>query len=250
MRNSVKIFLSFLLIYEPLAYWISNDSYVCENIFSSYFCRLDYRYIVLMATPIIFMAIYLLWEKQLKSIFKKKPKTKKTKKYKQRFIGPFEAIGRYIAKIFTINQTATRSEYFCAIIPVNLIFFVIQLLLIKITVITCENAYDTTCGFIHITNSLLVLFSPLMIYTLNARRWNDIGWNGKLMAIIPIILWYLSIFFTYVWMIPLLIFCLFQFIAFCFPSKFNNNRYRNKTQDLEENRMPRTVKIYTDNDDN
>lgn len=254
MRNIIKIFLSFLLIYEPLAYWILNDSGyrgICRTIFSSDFCGLDVRYIIIMATPIILMAIYLMWENQIKSIFTKKQKKSRIHKPKQRFINPFEALGRYFKKFFIANQTASRSEYFGALILLCIIGGIIGQMPSEL----CKPG----AGFVCITtlwiSYIITILSPLLIYTLNARRWNDIGWNGKIMAIVPVILFYALIFPGYaykefiVWAI--LVFSLFNFIAFCFPSKFYNNKYRNKEQDTEEKRLANLVKQtdYDDEDD-
>lgn len=259
MRSIIKIFLSFLLIYEPLVYWILSDIGICKDMFSRDFCNMDFRYVVIMGTPIILMSIYLMWEMQIKSMFVHKkqhlPKQQKQKQYlpkpKQRFIYPLEAIGRYFAKICVVNQTASRSEYFCALITLSAIGFIVMPAVVKI--------FESGIMLLGILG-VLVILCPLSMYSLNARRWNDIGWNGKIMAIIPLVLCYLCLYFSlFSFFIPnmfsvlfggLLLCCsLFQFIAFCFPSKLRNNKYRNAQQDLEERLLANIDKHVSYDDD-
>ena len=229
MRNIIKIFLSFLLIYEPLVYFILADDYgACRDLLTRSICNADSRFFWFMVLPIIFMAIYLMWEKQIKSIFTKKQKKSHTYKPKQRFINPFEALGRYFKKLFIANQTASRSEYFGALILLCIIGGIIGQMLSEL----CKPGAGFVCITTLLILSIITILSPLLMYTLNARRWNDIGWNGKIMAIVPVILFYALMFPVYAyrefiaWVF--VVFSLFNFIAFCFPSKFYNNKYRNR----------------------
>ena len=69
MKKSLKIFLSFLLIYEPFAYWFFSNRGVCRSLLPWDFCASNARYILFMGIPVIVMAIYFIWEKQIVSLF-------------------------------------------------------------------------------------------------------------------------------------------------------------------------------------
>ncbi|MBR4860031.1 MAG: DUF805 domain-containing protein [Alphaproteobacteria bacterium] len=144
-----------------------------------------------------------------------------TKKYKQHFIYPDEALHNFFAKGFVWNDIATRSEYWWA-----------WLLL-------------SVAGVFASIIPILGLLFGLLIYipwlALTARRWNDLGYNGiKLtmfeLLLIPVgfllflfigVLFALTgvgsasglIAFIALYFIVILIFYIVKTIFFCMPSK-------------------------------
>lgn len=228
MKTIYKIFLSFLLVYEPVSYWILADSgyeSVCRDVLPRTVCSADSRFFWFMIFPIIFMLIYLMWEKQISSLFAKN-KTKKIipisrqKKQKQRIIGPIEALGRFVVKAFCAKDTAQRSEYWWILLPI----------VISSTLFSLYIPKTTNLAVVSIVIEIL-LFVPFV--NLNARRWNDLGFDGALIA------WSVALLGLVGRFVPdllyvLWIFGLCQMIAFCFPGQLKDNKYRNPQQDQNE----------------
>ena len=229
MKKSLKIFLSFLLIYEPFAYWFLSNRNICRSVFEWDFCGSDVRYLLFMGLPVILMTIYLMWEKQIVSILAKKKdqkkktivKTKKTRnRPQQRFIGPFEALGRFIAKAFCVKGTAQRSEYWW----IALFYLVIQIAMFYFVY------HNPSLSIVSISVTVL-FFVPFV--NLTARRWNDLGVDGAILA------WFVAVLGIASWFSPFLksvlqLYGLCQIIIFCMPSYFEDNKYRSAQQDSEE----------------
>ncbi len=246
MRKIIKIFLSFLLIYEPLIYFILADDYgTCRDLLTRSICNADSRFFWFMILPIIFMAIYLMWEKQIKSIFKKKH-TKHRILRNQRFIYPLEAFGRFVTKGLSIRETATRSEFWCFFLP----YLIISSFLFAFFTVYNLNTV--------ILDVMFFIIIPIPLFTLCVRRWNDLGLNGVVIEIIRVLI-SLPCLLGFImatnisdlqtaWLLlkALLIFGGVTLFLFCFSSTFENNKYRNKQQDLTEGVLSDKVikKIY------
>lgn len=181
-----------------------------------------------MVVPVILMALYLMWEKQIVALCKHKKILKKEPVIKQRVIWPLEAMGRFWSLAGT-TDTAQRSEYWGAMLSYGVLFWL--------------------CGalagwFMLIIWPLVALFFVVPTVTLGVRRWHDIGLPGYVAVIAPVLL-FLGIISSegseevvgyYCGMVALALGAI-QAIAFLFPSKLQNNKYRTHAKDKREQRL-------------
>ena len=228
MKTSMKLFLSFLLFYEPVAYFILSDDSrngLCLDWFSSEFCRLDARFFLLMGVPILFMVMYLMWEKQIKSIFLKNNK----KNNNSNFVRPVLAIKHFFSDAFVFGGASTRSEYWWVVLFEFILFFICFYF----------SSYE---GII-----LLLFLFEVPNLSLVVRRWNDIGWKGKDMvwfSLVPELSFVVGIVnylfgespYPLAYLVGVLygIFRIFKAIMFCLPSKIDNNPYRERPKYLDK----------------
>lgn len=215
MRNIIKIFLSFLLIYEPLAYWILADDYgACRDLLTRSVCNADSRFFWFMGLPIIFMAIYLMWEKQIRQALGLKQNKNITKKDKQSIVGPFQSCHKLFYGFSDYRGCSQRSEYFWGLIIVSLFVY--------FCTIFCVVAFSSIGYIISILISIVV---PIMyIQPLVARRMRDIGVDGSW----SIIFTALDIFAVFYPLTILVLIVPRIVLLFC-PSKLRNNPYRDKS---------------------
>ena len=233
----LKILGSILLIYEPLAYMFFVKKHFCEDIFYWQFCTsnmLDMRVLLFMILPIVISILCVMWfgalSKRMQNtkpnkIKKSEKLTKITPKTKQKMVSPIKSICNYWARIYDINGRAQRSEYWVATVFWTL-FFVIMMMLTADVFRTahpeCFTGYVSEEHFIMCLKyenryNIVGLIPFIPQLTLNVRRWHDLGFSG-LLALIPIALLFISpaIF---------IVFIVGQIVAFCFPSKTQNNAY-------------------------
>lgn len=254
MKNKLKVLLSLFLIYEPIAYVFFIKRDFCRNIFSYDFCATDMielRILLFLICPIILGTLFLMWSGNFSKAIQHHKNKQKTKKIipitKQEPVSPKEALRNYWLKATNIKGTAQRSEYWIATFIYSLLICLLIMTISEIFKAIQPDCFEDyllqtnhlVCFNYKTTFSLFTLFITVINMipstTLKVRRWHDIGCPGFL-AILPIILFIFSIieYNTYDSFISLTIFMLFlliQFVAFCLPSKTQNNSYRkNKTK--------------------
>lgn len=227
MSKTIKIFISFLLIYEPFVYWmLSDNGYdgVCRYLFTSGFCNTNFRYFLFLFVPLILMTIYLIWEKQLKSIFNhRKEKRIEVKNKRNQYIGPVKAIALMFSRSLQFKGISTRAEFWWAYL-----FAVIMQAIVCFVQLKDPQPILFLCFFV-------AFYFPTI--SLRIRRWNDIGFPGFWMEIPNLLLSILSVFILIghlpMWAtiaiylilsipfirIILLGYGLFSIIMFCLPSK-------------------------------
>ncbi len=241
ITTTIKAFLSFLLVFEPVAFYVLKDNGgygICRSLLANSICESEYRF-AFMLVPVILMILYLMWEKQIISLFKVKKQPSKQKTVikqrpviKQRFIAPLEAMGRFWMLADNLD-TAQRSEYWGAIIPYAILLCILGMAL---------GEAVSAPGIL----PLLLFIQLILVFpatTLGVRRWHDIGMPGYIAVAITLLclLLFLCVIISDEEML-LNIFAItlglaiIQFIAFLFPSKLHNNKYRSNAKDeLERN---------------
>ena len=263
----LKILGSILLIYEPLAYVAITNWDVCESVFSWKFCQsnmLETRVLLFLILPIIISALCLMWGGSLSKIIKQK-KDKKTKqkklekplpKIKQQFIDPADSIRNYWLKAGDPYGVAQRSEYWVSTFVYCVLFTVIVMGIGEIFQSLHPDCFEewvlqedkVFCmgytGRYHVLSFIVGIIPIVPQTTLNARRWHDLGWPGFL-AIVPIVLLILAAAKSNITIFSVLfgLFTIVQLIAFCFPSKIQNNPYRKRNK-KKVSEVPNKKKTY------
>lgn len=246
MKNKLKVLLSLFLIYEPLAYVFFIKREFCRNIFLYDFCAdnmIELRVLLFLICPIILGTLFLMWSENFSKALHRHSKNKQNKPtIKQEPISPKKALQNYWLKATDIKGTAQRSEYWIATFIYSLLICLLIMTTIEIFKAIQPDCFEDyllqTNHIICINHKSKLSFIVLLIIainvipsiTLKVRKWHDIGCAGYL-AIVPIILFIFGIVeqYTYNTIFFLSIFILFlliEFIAFCLPSKTQNNPYR------------------------
>lgn len=246
MGNTLKLFLSFLLVYEPLAFGVlRDDGYdgMCRELFSMNMCDSEYKF-AFMIIPVILMVLYLMWEKQIVAWCRhKQTPLKKEPCIKQRIIPPLEAMGRFWSRAVNLD-TAQRSEYWGAVISYSILFGILGTILKEYMVLITLP---------------WILVAVLPATTLGVRRWHDIGLPGYL-PVILLILFLIGMFSTefeiiFTWAVMgWLALSIIQFLAFLLPSKMYGNKYRSVAKDRYEQQLAhkkrtRSYANFIDDDD-
>ena len=215
MRNIIKIFLSFLLIYEPLAYFILADDYgACRDLLTRSICNADSRFFWFMVLPIIFMAIYLMWEKQIRQALGVKQNKNITKRTKQTIVGPFQACRKLFYGFADYRGCSQRSEYFWGLTIVQLFVYLCTIFYVV--------AFSSIGYAISILNSIVVYI--IYVQPLVARRMRDVGVNGG-WSIIFTVLGISAVFCP----LTLLVLIIPGIVLLFCPSKLRGNQYRDKS---------------------
>ncbi len=214
MKKSLKIFLSFLLIYEPFAYWFFSNRGVCRSLLPWDFCASNARYILFMGIPVIVMAIYLMWEKQIRQLLGVKQNKNITKKTKQAIVGPFRSCRKLFYGFSDYRGCSQRSEYFWGLIIVQLFMY--------FCTIFCVIAF-LSIGYVV---SMLISIIVYIVYVLPlvVRRMRDVGVDGSWGVVFTA----LSI-ATAFYPLTILVLIVPGIVLLFWPSKLRNNPYRDKS---------------------
>ena len=215
MRNIIKIFLSFLLIYEPFVYFILADDYgACRDLLTRSICNADSRFFWFMILPIIFMAIYLMWEKQIRQALGVKQNKNISKKPKQAIVGPLQACRKLFYGFTDYRGCSQRSEYFWGMIIVELFMY--------FCTIFCVIAFLSIGYIVSILISIIVCI--VYVLPLVVRRMRDVGVDGSWGVVFTA----LSI-ATAFYPLTILVLIVPGIVLLFWPSKLRNNPYRDKS---------------------
>lgn len=222
MTRTSKFILSIVLMYFCIITAILVGSgTMCVEMIPGTFCGILAK-ISIFLIPCILFGTYLLWEQDLVGLI-----NAYDKKAPQKFIGFFDAMGRFLAGWNNFVGRAQRSEFWWMFSVLFLLCFVLALF-----------APYSRIAII----SLLTLIS-LPLASLWTRRLHDAGIGAKIFMIPYLIAFVLCcVFGGQIWSISafvLLIMACFAILIFCalLPTKIRGNEYANIKESEDYNKV-------------